>query len=132
MFKNLSLGVLMIACISEAAIAEAQCVLLPGGSYSCSGDCIILPGGKGYACPGTPTDPNTFKQDTFKQAVEGCVAIVRKETNAKAGGYNVSEFDAYVNSDQTVHYLGTARERFSFEKCMNERGHPLDPIHSGR
>jgi hypothetical protein len=48
--------------------------------------------------------------------------IVRNGSDKRAG-FKLSDFDAYVRSDGTVMYFGTAKERFSFEKCMNEKGY---------
>ena len=63
-------------------------------------------------------------QPTLKEAVAACVLIVRDETNKRIG-VNVSDFDAYTTDEGAVSYFGTPKERFSFEKCMNEMGHPL-------
>jgi hypothetical protein len=56
--------------------------------------------------------------------VEGCAAIVREETN-KRDRFQSSEFDAYIKSNGRIAFFGTDKEGFSFEKCMNEKGHPL-------
>ena len=72
-----------------------------------------------------------------KAAVTACSSIVRQETNrqfqetnsqlARLGMQVVeSKFDAYVAPDGRVSFLGTQAENFSFQKCMNDRGYPLD------
>ena len=61
---------------------------------------------------------------TIKEAVDACVAIVRKESNNRIG-YQPSQFDAYVKAGGKVAFFGTNKEGFSFGKCMNEKGHPL-------
>jgi hypothetical protein len=114
-FRNLTIGMIIIGCVFETAIAQAACVFLPGGDYVYAGD-----------------NQKTSQEMQLKQVVETCAAIVRKETNDKAGGFNVSQFDAYVEPDGTVNFFGTQREHFSFQKCMNERGHTLGPISGGR
>jgi hypothetical protein len=66
----------------------------------------------------------------FKAAVTACRSIVRQETNSQFARSGItiveSTFDAYVQSDGTVYFLGTKAENFSFAKCMNDRGYPLE------
>lgn len=65
-------------------------------------------------------------QLTFKEAIDTCSVIVRKETDDRLG-FKHSQFDAFLKPNgTTVSMFGTAKERFSFEKCMNEKGHPLE------
>ena len=61
------------------------------------------------------------------EAVKTCAVIVRKETDDRLG-FKFSDFDAYVQPDGKVVWFGTAKERFSFEKCMNEKGYPLSKV----
>lgn len=70
-----------------------------------------------------------LKQDILDKSqrnVKACASIVRQRTDAKLyKGF--SRFDAYVTGEygETMHFFGTAEERFQFEKCMAERGVPL-------
>lgn len=61
---------------------------------------------------------------TLRGAVAACILVVREEIDKQAG-FKISQFDAYSNDDGTVRWFGTNKERFSFEKCMNEMGYPL-------
>lgn len=63
---------------------------------------------------------------TFKEAVASCIVIVRKETDDQLN-MKISKFDAYIKPDGMVEYLGNERERFSFRKCLNEKGYPIMP-----
>jgi hypothetical protein len=40
--------------------------------------------------------------------------------------YNDPSFKAVANPDGTVRTLGTATDRFDYETCMEQAGHPLD------
>ncbi len=64
------------------------------------------------------------KNPTVDEVVKKCVEIVRKETNDRLG-FKFSQFDAYIKRDKTVDFIGTAKERFSFEKCMDDSEYPL-------
>jgi hypothetical protein len=64
-------------------------------------------------------------QLTFKEAVDTCIFIVRQESDNRVG-LKLSQFDAYSKSEGRVEFIGTEKERFSFRKCMNEKGYPLE------
>jgi hypothetical protein len=64
---------------------------------------------------------------TLEEAVDTCIFIVRKETDDRIG-FKVSQFDAYTKPGGKVMSFGTPKERFSFVKCMNAKGHSIDPI----
>ena len=72
-----------------------------------------------------PKIPNKQVQLTFTEAVDTCIFIVRQETDNRVG-LKVSQFDAYSQSEGRVEFIGTEKERFSFRKCMNEKGHPIE------
>jgi hypothetical protein len=67
----------------------------------------------------------------FKAAVGSCSSIVRAHTNNQYARLGItivqSRFEAFVTPDGMVSFIGDQAERFSFEKCMNEMGHPLVP-----
>ncbi len=123
MFKNLSLGVLLMACASGTAMALPECFPQSKGGYACDDPALIHH---------QDLLPHKETQPTFKQAVATCAAIVRKETDDSAGGFSRSEFAAYVEPNGTVDFFGTRREHFRFDKCLNERGYTLHPISGGR
>ena len=52
-----------------------------------------------------------------------CKLRVRQESMARKGW---TDFDFYI-SDGSLSQFGTALEMFNFEKCMAEKGHPLNP-----
>jgi hypothetical protein len=123
MFKNLSLGVLLMACASWTAMARPECFLQSKGGYPCEDPDLIHHQG---------LIPHRAMQPTFKQAVETCAARVREETDDSAGGFSRSEFAAYVEPNGTVDFFGTGREHFRFDRCLHERGYTLHPISGGR
>jgi hypothetical protein len=65
------------------------------------------------------------KQLTLKEAVDICIVIVRKQTEDE-WGLKIGQFDAYIRADGQVSYFGNNKERFSFQKCLDEKGHPLN------
>ena len=123
MFKHLSLAVLLVACASGTAIARPECLPQSKGGYACSDPDLLHH---------QDLIAHQAMQLTFTQAVETCVARVRKETDESAGGFKSSEFAAYVEPDGTVDFFGTAREHFSFDTCLHERGYTLHPVSGGR
>jgi hypothetical protein len=66
-------------------------------------------------------------QPTFKEAVDICALIVRKETD-NIFGVKYSQFDVYIMPDNYIEFIGTSKERFNFKKCLNEKGHPIELI----
>ena len=74
--------------------------------------------------------PGQKPQLTRREAVAACIVIARKANNPFYGLHGMiklREFDAYVrSSDDKVMYSGTPEDRFSFEKCMDEKGHSLE------
>ena len=66
-------------------------------------------------------------QLTFKEAVDVCTLIIRKETD-NIFGYKHSQFDVYVMPDNFIEFIGTQKERFNFKKCLSEKGHPIELI----
>ena len=66
-------------------------------------------------------------QLTFKEAVDVCTLIIRKETD-NIFGYKHSQFDVYVMPDNVIEFIGTQKERFNFKKCLSEKGHPIELI----
>jgi hypothetical protein len=40
--------------------------------------------------------------------------------------YNDPNFKAVANADGTVRMLGTAQDRFDYQTCMEQHGHPLE------
>ena len=63
-------------------------------------------------------------QSMLRETVDACVVVVRKESEAPYTTVK-STFNAYSKSDGTIRFFGTEQERFSFEKCMHDRGHPM-------
>jgi hypothetical protein len=63
----------------------------------------------------------------FASAVRSCAAWVKDETNREAGA-KPSKFDAHVDSDGIVGFIGTDAERSRFKKCLTKAGHPIDPL----
>ena len=57
---------------------------------------------------------------TQAQVVKDCVREVNQTTN------NVEPFDAFVTIEGKVTSWSTAKERFYFEKCLNNQGWALD------
>ena len=41
--------------------------------------------------------------------------------------YDDPDFKAVARADGTVRMLGTAKDRFDYDTCMEQRGHPLGP-----
>jgi len=66
-------------------------------------------------------------QPTFKEAVDICALIVRKETD-NFYGFKYSQFDVSIMSGDYIEFIGTKKERFNFTKCLNEKGHPIELI----
>ena len=66
-------------------------------------------------------------QLTFKEAVDICALIVRKETDSIFGS-KYSQFDVYIMPANFIEFIGTQKERFNFKKCLNEKGHPIELI----
>lgn len=63
----------------------------------------------------------------FASAVRSCTAWVKDQTNRQAGA-KPSKFDAHLDSDGIVGYVGTDAERLRFKKCLAKAGHPIDPL----
>lgn len=63
----------------------------------------------------------------FPSAVRRCAAWVKDESNREAGAKR-STFDARVDSDGFVGFVGTDAERSRFKKCLTKAGHPIDPL----
>lgn len=63
----------------------------------------------------------------FASAVRSCAAWVKDQTNRQAGA-KPSKFDAHVDADGIVGYVGTDAERSRFKKCLAKAGHPIDPL----
>ncbi|MFH0987244.1 MAG: hypothetical protein V1911_04365 [Candidatus Micrarchaeota archaeon] len=63
-----------------------------------------------------------------EQKVTDCIYSVRRAwvVSHWGGDDMISSFDARITSDGSVSYIGTAEERFSFEKCMDENGDALN------
>ncbi len=76
---------------------------------------------------GSPQQVSNKSQPTFKEAVDICILSVRKETD-NSFGFKHSQFDAYIMPDNFVEFIGTQKEHFSFKKCLNEKGHPIESI----
>jgi hypothetical protein len=64
-------------------------------------------------------------QPELKELIVSCIATVRKEIDNHFG-FKASQFDAYIVPDGRIKFFGTQKEQFSFIKCMNERGYPLE------
>ena len=64
-------------------------------------------------------------QPTFKEAVDICALIVRKETDYFYG-FKYSQFEVSIMSGDYVEFIGTKKERLNFTKCLNENGHPVE------
>ena len=56
---------------------------------------------------------------TFERAVALCTAEVQK-------AFPYGQFDAYTTGSNNVRWIGTQQEQFKFEKCMSQKGRPLD------
>lgn len=62
-----------------------------------------------------PTPPSAM----FDSTVERCIKQVHKEVGSE-------QFDAYVEGT-LVRYIGTAEERFKFDKCLSKNGVSITP-----
>ena len=62
-------------------------------------------------------------RNLVKKTIAACVSTVRKHTLE----YTVAPFDACLGSDGSIYSLGTEAQRFSFGKCMNDKGLQLGP-----
>ena len=64
-------------------------------------------------------DAKQKRSPTPEEAVDARAVQVRRKNQ---GG----QFDAYVKQGGTISSIGTKEEMFSFEKCMNAKGRPLE------
>jgi hypothetical protein len=68
-------------------------------------------------------DTTTLTPEQFRGAVKWCVYEVQAPYKERQLH---SSFDAYYDdSTQKVRYFGTDEDRFEFEKCLFQTGHPV-------
>ena len=56
---------------------------------------------------------------TFERAVNICTAEVQKT-------FPYGKFDTYLSGTNEVRWIGTQQEQFRFEKCMSQKGRPME------
>lgn len=66
-------------------------------------------------------------EQDFPSAVRSCAASVKSQTDREAG-IKLSKFDAHVDANGIVGFVGTDTERFRFKNCLTKAGHPIDPL----
>jgi hypothetical protein len=69
---------------------------------------------------GAQLPPPQKAQPTLGEAVEACVASVRKESTG--AGITISHANAHVKSGDQVAFFGSTKEHSSFRKCLSEKG----------
>ena len=68
-----------------------------------------------YSSDSSNIEAQKAQADKQKNVVASCKSLVQ-------ASYSEGNFDAYITSDGSISYVGTADEQFSFEKCLNGRG----------